>query len=273
MSFIAGEKFELALLRSSEIFLHEECEDNRYSKLIDRFRNEQVLFNPLIVGKHNREYFLIDGANRFEALKRLGMKTILAQVVDYSSKDVTLKSWYHLVRGLSFTALKKYLSDNKIKFRKILKAGIKKIPVGSVGVLTHKNEFYILFFDTLLKNYLSSLCKLNKFYETKYRYDRIDSDSDLKSIQSTRDDGLIFLYPDFTKNHIQKIAKSNVKLPAGISRHLIPNRVLHIKYPLMNLKSDRNITQKDSELQELIKKKMEYKKVRLYREPILIFDE
>ncbi len=271
MSFIAGEKFELVLLRSSEIFLHEECEDNRYSKLIDRFRNEQVLFNPLIVGKHNREYFLIDGANRFEALKRIGMKMILAQVVDYSSRDVTLKSWYHLVRGLSFTALKKYLSANKIKFRKIQKAGIKKIPVASVGVLTHKNEFYILFFDSLLEKYLESLSKLIKFYEKNYRYDRIDSDSDLESI--SRNDGLIFLYPNFTKNHIQQIAKSSVKLPAGISRHLIPNRVLHIKYPLINLKSDRNITQKNSELQELIKKKIEYKKVRLYREPILIFDE
>jgi hypothetical protein len=63
------------------------------------------------------------------------------------------------------------------------------------------------------------------------------------------------------------------KLPAGVSRHLIPNRVLKIKYDIENLMSDKRIADKNSELMELIEYKIQNKKVRLYREPVFIFDE
>ena len=56
MSILSGEKFKLRLIPASEILLHEQSEDNRYSKLIERFKKEKELFNPLIVGKYNDKY-------------------------------------------------------------------------------------------------------------------------------------------------------------------------------------------------------------------------
>ena len=93
MSVLAGEKFELRLIKSSDILLHEECEDNRYNKLIQRFKEEKILYNPLIVGRYKDKFILIDGANRYEALNRTGCKTILAQLVNYKSSKVRLRSW------------------------------------------------------------------------------------------------------------------------------------------------------------------------------------
>jgi hypothetical protein len=49
--------------------------------------------------------------------------------------------------------------------------------------------------------------------------------------------------------------------------------VLHIKYDIENLKSDKKFDERNNDLNKLIEDKIENKKVRLYREPILIFDE
>jgi hypothetical protein len=121
---------------------------------------------------------------------------------------------------------------------------------------------------------MRSLCSLNKYYESKYNYTRIDSDTDLSDISAlSPDEGLLFIYPDFKKEHIVKIAQLKQKLPAGITRHLIPNRVLRIKYEIQDLKSGDNLQQRNNELNKLIEQKIQNKKVRLYKEPILIFDE
>jgi hypothetical protein len=115
---------------------------------------------------------------------------------------------------------------------------------------------------------------LNKFYEDRYNYSRIDSDTNLNDLESlSPEDGLLFIYPAFGKKDIIKISSFEQKLPAGITRHLIPNRVLHIKYNIDLLRCDSEIDKRNKELREFIDNKIGIKKVRLYREPILVFDE
>ncbi|MEO6693368.1 MAG: hypothetical protein ABIO44_13570, partial [Saprospiraceae bacterium] len=89
----------------------------------------------------------------------------------------------------------------------------------------------------------------------------------------SQESGLLFIYPQFKKESIVKIASMKDKLPAGISRHSIPNRVLHLKYPIKNLKSGDNLIQRNKELNKFIEDRIASKKVRLYREPTLIFSE
>lgn len=273
MSILAGEKFELKLIKSADVLLHEECDDNRFNKLIERFKEEKVLYNPLIVGEYKRKFILIDGANRFEALKLSGCKTILAQLVSYKSREVRLKSWYHFASGMRMDDLKDYLSRNGLGYKKWnVKKGINKI--SRVGVISKAGEAMYIKFSRNLEEMMKSLSALNKYYESEFKYVRIDSDADLTDIKSlSPDEGLLFVYPDFEKEHIVKIAMLSQKLPAGITRHLIPNRVLHIKYEIENLKSDENLDKRNDELSKLIKQKIQMKKVRLYKEPVLIFDE
>src|SRR5688572_2148416 len=113
-----GEKFELKLLKASEVMLHEEVEESRYERLYNRLKDEGVLYNPLIVGRYKNKYVLIDGANRYQALKKLGAKTILAQIVDYKSDGLKLKSWYHFVNNMAFDDLKIYLEGRGLKYIK-----------------------------------------------------------------------------------------------------------------------------------------------------------
>jgi hypothetical protein len=87
------------------------------------------------------------------------------------------------------------------------------------------------------------------------------------------DNGLLFVYPRFRKRHILEISRLAQKLPAGITRHLIPNRVLHIKYDLKLLKGRDDLKKRNLELRNIIREKIAQKKVRVYKEPIIIFDE
>jgi hypothetical protein len=210
MSILAGEKFELRLIKSDEVLLHEECDEKRFNKLIERFKEEKVLYNPLIVGKYKNKFILIDGANRFEALRLSGCKTILAQLVRYKSSKVRLRSWYHFASGMQMDDLKDYLSRESLEYRKWsasrrIKKGIDKI--NRVGVISKNGEAICIRFSNDLEEMLKSLSSLNKYYESEFSYVRIDSDADLKDIKSlSPDDGLLFVYPDFKKQHIVKIA-------------------------------------------------------------------
>jgi hypothetical protein len=121
---------------------------------------------------------------------------------------------------------------------------------------------------------LIQIRNLNRFYEENHNYLRIDSDSDLRDLNSvSNDNGVLIMYPEFSKENILNISSINYKLPAGITRHLIPNRVLHIKYPIEKLKSHQELDKKNSDLLKFVIHKIENKKVRFYKEPILIFDE
>ncbi len=273
MSILAGEKFELKILPSNIVDLHEECEDNRYSKLMNRFNEEKVLYNPLIVARFDKKYILIDGANRFEALKRLECRSILAQLVDYRSPDVKLKSWYHFVSGFNINEFEEYASQNGLKYKK-LRQGRKPENKNELVIFSSGGEVVLLTLSNELEIMLSSLSKLSRYYENKFSYTRIDSDTDISDVSSlSPDEGLLFVFPDLEKNDIVKISGLKQKLPAGISRHMIPNRVLHIKILIDALKGDENIDKRNEELEKYVQYKIDTKKVRLYREPILVFDE
>lgn len=273
MSILAGEKFFLKLLPSDIVALHEECEDNRFGRLLERFREENVLYNPLIVADLGGEYMLIDGANRFEALKQMECHSILAQVVDYSSPEVILKSWYHFVNEMTLAELEGYLHTEGISYTKCDSARRPELKNSLVVTSTEGSTLYITL-SKELEPMLSELSKLNRFYGSKYSYMRIDSDTDITDISSlSSDEGLLVIFPDFSKGDIAAISKLKQKLPAGISRHLIPNRVLHIKILIYALKSGENLEKRNEELQKYIQYKIDTKKVRLYREPILVFDE
>jgi hypothetical protein len=273
MSILAGEKFFLKLLPSDIIALHEECEDNRYGRLVERFTDEKVLYNPLIVAEHKGKYILIDGANRFEALKHMDCHSILAQIVDYDDPAVILKSWYHFVSEMTIQDLISFLESNGMKYIS-WQTGKKPDKRNRLAVSSSSGVSICIELSVKLEEMLGSLSSLNKFYGSRFSYTRIDSDTDISDVRPlSPDKGLLFIFPDFTKKDIAEISGLKQKLTAGISRHLIPNRVLHIKILIDALRSGEHLEKRNEELQKHIQYKIDTKKVRLYREPILVFDE
>lgn len=75
----------LRLLDASELRLFEEYDEEKVRRLQRKIASEQVFFNPISVV---REKVVIDGVNRLEALRRLGVRHIPCVMYDYSEIDL-----------------------------------------------------------------------------------------------------------------------------------------------------------------------------------------
>ena len=96
---------------------------------------------------------------------------------------------------------------------------------------------------------------------------------DLSKISGEYEFSAVMMFPQFTPDEIKKIALKNNLLPAGITRHIIPGRALHVNIPLDVLKEDKSLKQKNAWLQNWLTEKVFKKEARHYEEGVFLFDE
>lgn len=270
--------FELEILKIKDIKLHETTEFNRLRNVYDRIAGSKHLMNPVIVGRYNKNLILIDGANRLSTLKEIGCKLAIAQVIDYKDIKIKLKRWNHLVYNLGLDEIISTCNELNLKYAFISYKN---------GSKTLKNKFnYILASDinrnrTLLINLPGNFRKLiellnlfTKKYFNKYSFDRSEEEITITDLRKyTRKKGTLIEFPCFTKKQIVQIASNHDRVPAGITRHILENRVLHVRYELEKLKDERNIGKLQAELEKFLISKIDKNKVRQYRESVIVFDE
>ena len=130
---------------------------------------------------------------------------------------------------------------------------------------------------TLPKSFNDSIQRLNdftKFYFNVHTFDRSEEEITFVDLcKYSRRKGVLVEFYKFNKDQIVKIANSKAKLPSGISRHILDNRVLHVRYEISKLKDDMNIEDKRKDLQKYLIGKIDSNKVRQYRESVIVFDE
>ena len=94
---------DLRILPIERLILHEAHDPGRLARLRERMKAEGVQRNPVIISPHEENYLVLDGAHRFQALKGLGCKFVLAQLAE---PPKMVESWGHVldadrVSGLS----------------------------------------------------------------------------------------------------------------------------------------------------------------------------
>jgi len=75
----------LHMIPIGDLKRYEAHDEIKVGRLVEKIRAERVFFNPISVV---REMIVIDGANRFEALKRLGAQFAPCVIYDYSELDL-----------------------------------------------------------------------------------------------------------------------------------------------------------------------------------------
>jgi hypothetical protein len=83
----------------------------------------------------------------------------------------------------------------------------------------------------------------------------------------------LVIFPKYTVEQVLQIAQAGRTLPAGITRFIIPGRVLRLNVELKPLKSDRSLSQKNEWLYQLVMEKLSTGQVRYYEEPVYLLDE
>ncbi len=262
----------LRIVSSGSLLLHEECDPERVERLVRALSAEGVLRNPPIVAAvDGQTYVVLDGANRVTALRQAGVPDQLVQIVEYDDPAIVLEVWAHL------------LADDGGLVHKGPQAPWRAMPADAVraglddgwlacGVLTPADAWGLA-----AEGGLAGRVRLLVGVVARYR-----GRAAIHRVQATRLEGLarefgraaaLVLFPRFTKEDIRAIARLPVKLPTGISRHVVPLRALRVNLDLSILRADEPVAAKQARLDELIRGRLLEHRVRHYPEATVLYDE
>lgn len=271
---------QLAILDITKVRLHEKTDPPRVDRLKKQLQKTGILKDPIIASRLNghEDYLIVDGATRTMALKELGYKHILVQIVDYDDDDVELKTWAHCVKHLSAKSILKKIQaikDAEIKVKPIHKADtfLQEGEITSYFILKNQPDaLCITCMSGLLTQEIELLNKLTDIYSGKTEVLRILYSDVSPSLFVNHPDITAIYCTRMTKSKVKRIFAHNLPIAAGITRHLIPTRILRVNLALKFLKSHLSTIEKNKELKKLVQKLMEEKAIRYYSEPIYLFD-
>lgn len=271
----------LLIVPAEALVLHEGVDIRRVEPLIEKIRQDNILKNPPIAAPISAsndtspQYVILDGANRTTALWEMGIPHHLIQVVDYA--DVELNTWGHLITDISKKTFKKALHEanldlqlityqvarQQLAHRQII-ATITEVE-GNMLAIPKKESFAVE---------VEALTRLTSIYKGRAAIHRIQTDQ-LAEVQPYYDNiTALISFPCYTPDEILLLTHNGSKLPAGITRHIIPQRALRVNFPLSILQ-DPHLTagQKNEQLKNIIKQKLMRREIRNYRESTFLFDE
>jgi hypothetical protein len=81
------------------------------------------------------------------------------------------------------------------------------------------------------------------------------------------------IFPEYTVGQVLQVAESERVFPAGITRFIIPGRVLRLNVDLDILKSDKSLREKNQWLHDFLAEKLSQDKIRYYEEPVYLLDD
>ncbi|MCX6140022.1 MAG: hypothetical protein NTX15_04205 [Candidatus Kapabacteria bacterium] len=285
-------ELRLRFVPAEEVALHEETDTARVQRIRAALDNDGVLRNPPIIGRLDHvnsnvlPYTVLDGATRTTALKLMGARDILVQEVPYGGSDgVELQAWYHV---LPVTAAKKVIEaveagshPASIVERTTLARASEALRMFQAGVQGRACAAIVRGEDDVLLLHPSGpdistprvLRELVALYGGSGEIYRIVHDDLISTVRGAAECPAIVMFPSFSPENIVYSAKEADLLPAGITRHIIPGRVLNLNISLHLLMASTPIEEKNAWLHDVVTSKILARKVRYYHEPVFVFDD
>ena len=271
---------QLRFVPLDHLLLHEEDDPYRVKRLETILEREGKLRNPPLVAAHNDRYIVLDGATRTTALRNMGYRDALVQIVDYGSEAVQVGTWHHVVVGLSHNHLLATLADvDGVTLQPVdgdtacRMLGARQI---AAAIMMRNGQWFAALIDDAQADdnrRADLLCRLVAEYRGKAEVHRtIELDIPMLAQEYT-DLTAVITFPIFTPDEISQIAIAGSKVPMGITRHVVVGRALGIDVPLGMLNDAQSLETKNEWLAEQIRERLNANKVRLYQEPVFVFDE
>ncbi len=264
----------LRIVPSASLLLHEECDPGRVERLARVLVADGVLRNPPIVAHlDGGMYVVLDGANRVTVLRQAGFPDQLVQVVDYADPAVVLDVWSHLLRddgvlvgsqGPPFLAWRPMPEED-------VRAGLAGGDL-ACGIIAAGGAFGLPS-DTGLAGRVRALGEVVTRYRGRVPIFRVQG-SHLGDLEHEYGPAAaLVIFPRFTKQDIGTIARLPVRLPTGISRHVVPQRALRVNLDLCILRADEPTATKQARLDAIVHARIMENRVRRYPEPTVLYDE
>ena len=282
-----GPGYELPVLKivpTEALIPHEQHDDQRAGPLIEKMKDQGMLKNPPIVAPLSPDdpadgrYVVLDGANRSTAARVAGIPHMVVQVVRYEDPSIRLSTWHHALVGVRKGDIERALEalpglvtrgDELRHARAVLArrealaylvhAGKRTFTLHGGGDLHQRNALLNAVVDS---------------YRDRTRFYRVASDSLEEARRRHADVTALVVFPRFEPEEIMELAGTGARLPAGITRHLIPWRALRINLPLEVLTdTTKTLEEKNGMLSDWLDQRVAQRRVRFYEESTVLFDE
>jgi hypothetical protein len=274
-----AKELTLRVVRLDDVLLHEQIEKKRVERLAKRLEEDQFLKNPPIVAEHNGKYILLDGATRVTALRQIGCRDVVVQVVDYEAPGRVLETWNHMLLDAPVDEVFRSLRavpGLTVELTPAENANAALDRRDSIGtLLLADGQAYALRAagGGQLEQQAKLLNQVVAAYEGRGEMYRVaHTDVERLHAEHGRLSALV-VFPRYRPDEIRRLALNGAKLPMGVTRHIIPGRALRINIPLDVLTRDEPLDQKNAWLDEWMKTRMRERHVRFYQEPVFLFDE
>jgi threo-3-hydroxy-L-aspartate ammonia-lyase len=272
-----SETLSLDVVPIDLVLPHEQIDDKRVARLMGRLQSEGRLLNPPVVTFWRGRYIILDGATRFTALKRMGCPHIIVQVVDSHSREFALHTWYHVISSAEpVGALLGQL-------RQIRHLDLQALPHHEIQNAFSDEETLCYLLDgegnaTIARagENADRLTVMNELVTTYTAWGNVERTllTDLSRLlaqfpQMTA----VAVFPQFAPETVFDVASRGELLPAGLTRFLIPGRVLRLNADLEQLKGSEPLAAKKAWLDHYLEEKLARSRLRYYQEPVILLDE
>lgn len=275
-----NQHFHLKVIDIKNILPHEEYDSSRALPLVESLQKIKKLINPILVTHLiGDSYVQLDGMNRYSAVKKLKIQSILTQVLDYNDQDsVDLSTWCHLNKIRKKDFLEKVAKIENLQIKEVSEKYLRRRYINDEGegylctIVFRDNTIYRCSTGGKLVQKVKTLNAIVDIYKKNITRDILPDDADLEDVVGIfsryRESETVVIFPTFTRHQILKIVKYRVLFPGGVTRFIIKRRCLNIHYPLQNLKGKQSEKEKNEILEQYLNK-MSY---RLYEEPTIYFE-
>lgn len=272
-----SETLSLEVVPVDQIFPHEQIDDKRVNRLMERLEEDARLINPPIVTFWNDRYIILDGATRFTALQRLGYPHVIVQVVDAHRDDFELHTWYHVISG------ERPASDLLSELVTIPGLSLRPVPVEEAQNALKETGALCYFVDrdgqAVLARAGEGAGRLQVMNEVVARYSTWGNVERTLLTEIERLRGqfpqmkLVAIFPQFVPEDVFETASLGRLLPAGLTRFVIPGRILRLNADLERLRVAEPLPAKRAWFNDFLARKLARSRLRYYQEPVILLDE
>ncbi len=274
----------LQLVPVGSVRFHEHPEHRRTLRLMERIEREAVLRNaPVVADMDGGEFLLLDGANRVSAFRELGYSHVPVQVVDYGDERIQLKGWHHLlVNGRALNLGEAFAALEGVQ--------VKSVPQERLTRLLELREVFAVWVDETtacwglfpetsaamigIHERIAVMERVVGAYEGQSKLERIKlaDFSQLPEVIRSVEHQLC-LFPVLSKNELLQMARENVMIPTGLTRHLIPGRALGLNLELGFMREETSLEQKRQHFQAYVDRLEMEGRIRFYEESVFVMNE
>ena len=277
-----SETLSLELVPAELVVPHEQVDDKRVARLMNRLEEDGLLANPPIATYWNGKYVVLDGATRSTAFKRLNYPYLIVQVVPPDEGRFQLHTWYHAISGgqrvtpRTFTDLQHHLAT----IPGLIFAPLPAIKIAQV-FQDERNLCYFLDRDgeatvaQVAEGY-DRLAVMNDLVASYTRWGNVERTllTDMPRLLSQFPQiTAVAIFPQFQPETIFDVASQGGLVPAGLTRFVIPGRILRLNADLARLKQDEPVQAKRFWFNEFLEEKLSRSRLRYYEEPVVLLDE